>query len=258
MRAVGPQRALNACCRTPPCCDALTLLRVRLMESLRTKPVRALTALMVGATLALMPTTSARGQATTTVTFNTLTESSPGSGTRYIGNCYAESGFIFTAVGLPCSGAASANAFVAGSANSPLFGGGTTPSLLLNAPDASRIRVTRADGASFNLTGISFAPFDGAATTVVLTGMGLGGTISRTIQLTATQTGFQMFSFADLLGLSSVEIAATNQFGEPLVKFDDFRTVASTVGVIPEPASMVLMATGLLGLGVVVRRRARA
>ncbi len=228
------------------------------MDSFRTTSVRAGLALMVGAMLSVVPHSSARAQAASIVTFNTLTESSPGSGTRYIGNCYAESGFIFTAVGLPCTGAASANAFVAGGANSPLFGGGATPSLLLNSPTASRINVTRTDGAFFNLTGISFAPFDGAATTVVLTGMRSGGTIVRTVTLGGTQSGFQAFTFADFLGLSSIEIAATNAFGEPLVKFDDFSATAVAVGVIPEPATIVLMSTGLLGLGLIVRRRARA
>ena len=216
------------------------------------------TSLSVGAALALSPISSARAQSATIVSFNTLTESSPGSGTRYIGNCYAESGFIFTAVGVPCTGSASANTFVAAGANSPFFGGGSTPSLLLNSPTASRISVTRTDGAFFNLTGIRLSPFDGAATTVVFTGIRAGGNVTRSLQLSGTQAGFQLFTFADFIGLTAVEISATNQFNEPLVKFDDFATASVAVGVIPEPASFVLMGTGLVGLGVVVRRRARA
>ena len=195
----------------------------------------------------------------TTVTFNTLTESSPGSGTRFIGNCYAESGFLFTAVGLPCTGASAANVFVAGSANSPFFGGGTSPSLLLNSSDASVIQVTRMDGAFFNFTGIALAPFGGAATTVVFTGMRGTTLLSRTVTLTGTQSGFQTFTFEGFFnGVSSIRIAASNEFGEPLVKFDDFATSA-VAGVVPEPSSVVLLATGLFGVGVVViRRRSRA
>ena len=216
------------------------------------------TSLSVGAALALAPISSARAQSATIVNFNTLTESSPGSGTRYIGNCYVESGFIFTAVGLPCTGSTSANTFVAAGMNSPFFGGGSTPSLLLNSPTASRISVTRADGAFFNLTGIRMSPFDGAATTVVFTGIRAGGNITRSLQLVGSQVGFANFTFTDFIGLTAVEISATNQYGEPLVKFDDFATASVAVGVIPEPASFVLMGTGLVGLGVVVRRRARS
>lgn len=216
------------------------------------------TSLSVGAALALSPVSSARAQSATIVSFNTLTESSPGSGTRFIGNCYAESGFIFTAIGLPCTGTSSANTFVAAGANSPFFGGGSTPSLLLNSPTASRISVTRADGAFFNLTGIRLSPFDGAATTVVFTGIRANGNITRSLQLLGTQAGFQLFTFADFIGLTAVEISATNEFGEPLVKFDDFATASVAVGVVPEPASFVLMGTGLVGLSVIVRRRARA
>lgn len=217
----------------------------------------------LGTALSLMFTVvvavPARAQVTTTVTFNSLTESSPGSGTRYIGNCYAESGFLFTAVGLPCTGTTAANAFVAGSANSPFFGGGTSPSLLLNSGDASLINVTRVDGAFFNFTGISLAPFGGAATTVVFSGLRGATTISRTVTVSGSLTGFQLFSFENFFaGVSSIQIAASNQFGEPLVKFDDFTASSAAVGVVPEPASLVLFAIGLIGMGLVVIRRRKS
>ncbi len=220
--------------------------------------VRLLAALTFSAASLFVPGRTAGAQ-TTTVTFNTLTESSPGSGTRYVGNCYVESGFLFTAVGLPCSGDASLNAFLAGSANSPLFGGGSSPSLILNSPTATLINVARMDGAFFTFSGISLAPFDGAATTVVFTGIKAGGNVTRTVTILGSASGFQTFSFADLFtGVSAVQIAATNEFGEKLVKFDDFTAIA-VAGVVPEPATVVLFAGGLIGLGVVaMRRRTRA
>jgi len=192
---------------------------------------------------------------TAVANFNTLTESSPGSGTRFIGNCYRESGFLFTAVGVPCTGDASANAFLAAGANSPLFGGGATPSLLLNSPMATLISVSRTDGGAFSFTSIMLAPFDGAATSVTFTGMRAGGNVTRTVNLTGSQMGFSMFSFADFFsGVTSVQIAASNQFGEPLVKFDDFTAMVDS-NVIPEPSTYVLFGTGLVLLVFVTQRR---
>ncbi len=214
-------------------------------------------ALMLACTVmvAALPLQRVSAQATTTVTFNTLTESSPGSGTRYIGNCYAESGFLFTAVGLPCTGAASSNTFVAGNANSPLFGGGATPSLLLNSPMASLLRVSRTDNAFFTFSSIALAPFDGARTTIVFTGIRAGGNVTSTVMLTGGQAGFQVFSFADLFaGVSAVEIAASNEFGEPLVRFDDF-AATSAQNVVPEPGTVMLVGVGLVVLAGIGRRK---
>ena len=221
--------------------------------------VRVLAALTFSAASLFVPGGTAGAQTTTTVTFNTLTESLPGAGTRYNGNCYAESGFLFTAVGLPCSGDASANVFLAGSSNSPLFGGGTSPSLILNSPTATMISVARMDGAFFTFAGISLAPFDGAATTIVFTGVRAGGNVMRTITLAGSAAAFQTFSFEDLFtGVSSVQIAATNEFGEKLVKFDDFSAI-SVAGVVPEPATVLLFSVGLFGvLLLAVRKRNRA
>jgi len=192
---------------------------------------------------------------TTVVTFNTLTESAPGSGTRFVGNCYVESGFLFAAVGLPCSGSASEGAFLAAGPNSPLFGGGATPSLLLNSPTASLISVARTDGSAFSFMSIMLAPFDGAATSVTFTGTRTAGSVTQTVALSGTQSGFQMFSFADLFaGVTSIQIAATNEFGEPLVKFDDFSVIGGS-SVIPEPSTYVLFGTGLVLLVIVTHRR---
>ena len=191
----------------------------------------------------------------TTANFNTLTESSPGSGTLFVGNCYVESGFLFAAVGLPCSGADAENSFVAAGPNSPLFGGGATPSLLLNSPMATLINVSRTDGGTFSFSSIMLAPFDGAATSVTFTGVRAGGTVMQTVQLSGTQSGFAMFSFADFFSdVSSIEIAASNEFGEPLVKFDDFSAMVAS-NVIPEPSTYVLFGTGLVLLVVVTQRR---
>lgn len=216
--------------------------------------VRAWTTVALIAMTAVVPVSTARAQ-TTVVSFNSLTESSPGSGTRYIGNCYAESGFLFTAVGLPCTGTTSLNTFLAGSANSPLFSGGTSPSLILNSPLATLISVNRVDGARFTFSSIALAPFDGAATTVTFTGMRAGVSVMQTVTVAGNQSGFRVFSFNDFFaGVTSVQIAASNEFGERVVKFDDF-TAMAVAGVVPEPSSVLLVGMGLFGIAVIVLRK---
>ena len=220
---------------------------------------RALVALAFTVSASAWSPQAAQAQATT-VTFNSLTESSPGSGLRFVNNCYTESGFVFTAVGVPCTGTASEDAFVAGSMNSPLLGGGPTPSLLLNSPAASLIDVSRSGGGLFSLTTIALAPFFEANTSVMFTGMGLGGAMPmQTFSLLGTQAGFQTVTLnSAFTSLSAVRITATNDFGEPLVKFDNVALVAQQ-SVVPEPSTVLLSAAGLAGLGVItLRRRPRA
>lgn len=217
--------------------------------------VRRLTvcaALMVAATTS---PASVRAQATT-LNFNTLTESVAGSGTRFVNNCYQENGFMLTAVGVLCTGPTSQNVFLAAGPNSPLFGGGATPSLILNSPTASLIDLTRVDGGRFLLSSIGLAPFDGAATTLTFTGLGNSNPIVSTFMLNGLQSGFQTFTFgAAFANLTSVRITAMNEFGEPLVKFDNIGVTAQTT--VPEPSTVLLMAVGLLAVTTLSRRRHR-
>ena len=198
-----------------------------------------------------MPTAAASAQ-NANVTFNALTESAPGSGTRFVNNCYMENGFIFTAVGIGCTGTAAQDVFLAAGPNSPLFGGGPTPSLLLNTSASTVIDVTRVGGILFNARTIALAPFDMAMTTVLFTGMRqTGPNVTQSFILGAQQNGFQTFTFnTGFRDLKSVRIASNNEFGEPFVKIDD---VALTV--VPEPASIALVAAGLVAVVGFARRR---
>lgn len=204
-----------------------------------------------------LPIASVHAQAVT-VNFNTLTEASPGSGTRYLSNCYVESGFVFTAVGVSCSGTTSVNVFLAGSANSPLFGDGlgSTPSLILNTLDASLIDITRVGGGTFMLNSIALGVFDGAGTTVRFTGFGAGLTVTQTFSLLSTQVGFNTFSLNNsFTNLTTVRITALDEFAEPLVKFDNVSLFAQSV--VPEPSTIVLSAGGLFVLGALAQRQRR-
>ncbi len=207
---------------------------------------RALTAI-IAATLAV-PTAEAAAQ-TTVIDFNTLTETIPGSGTRFVDNCYMENGFVLTAVGLPCTGPSSANAFVANGPNSPLFGGGDSPALVLNTPDASQIDLMRSDGGLFALNSIALSGFFGATmTNVLFSGFGMGGMVEQSFLV---GLGMQSYTLrSDFMNLTSVRITALNEFDEPLINLDDIQLT-----VVPEPATFVLMFSGLAALLVVVRRR---
>ncbi|WP_230981180.1 PEP-CTERM sorting domain-containing protein [Gemmatimonas groenlandica] len=193
-----------------------------------------------------------------TVTFDALTESSPGSGIRFVQNCYVESGFQFTAVGVPCTGAPSIDAFVAGSANSPIFDGSTTPSFLLNTSLGSLIDITRVGGGQFSFLSIALAPYFEANTTVLFTGTRAGGNVTQSFDLLGMQSGFMTVMLnATFNNLTSLRLTANNQFSEPLVKFDNVALVGTQV--VPEPSTVLLSAAGLAGIALLrLRRRTRA
>lgn len=193
----------------------------------------------------------ASAQGTTTVNFNGLTVTD-GSGVRYVGNCYEESGFRILAVGLGCG---VPNVFATGGAESPLFWTGS-PALFLNDPAATAVDFVRIGGGTFGLTSIGLAPFLGSTTSVMLTGTrGDGSTVTQTLSVPGSTMGLASFTITGFTGLTGVRLAATNVNGEQYVQFDNlvFSAAATTV---PEPGTIALTFTGLLGLGAVVRRRA--
>jgi len=208
-------------------------------------------ALLFSATTTVTLANPAGAQTPTTVTFNALT---PGTGVTFLTNCFTDNGFSFTAVGVSCSGAAAQNAFLAAGSDQPLFGGGASASALLNTGMASLIDVRRVDNARFGLTSIALATFDAAATTVLFTGTTTGGLVTQSFSLLGTQVGFMTFTFgSSFSSLSSVRIEASNEFGEPLVKFDN----VATQSVVPEPSTTILLIVGLTGVAAVASRRGR-
>ncbi len=215
------------------------------------RPLQRLVCFAALVTAIGVPNAEVAGQ-NVTITFNALTETVPGSGTRFVSNCYMENGFVFTAVGIGCTGLAAQDAFLAAGPNSPLFGGGATPSLLLNQSNATMIDVTRSGGGLFNARSIALAPFDMAMTTVLFTGVRATGlNVTQSFTLGAQQNGFQTFTFSSgFSDLKSLRIASNNEFGEPFVKFDNV-----ALAVVPEPASIALVAAGLVAVAGFARRR---
>ena len=206
---------------------------------------------VTGAAGAALPAARAGAQTTTTVNFNGLTVTD-GSGVRYVNNCYTESGFQVTAVGVACG---TANTFATGGPASPLFYTGS-PALFLNHPTATQVDFTSVAGDMFGLQSIGLGAFLGASANVTLVGslMG-GGTVMQMFSVGRTPL---MTSFAvgpAFTGLTAVRLSATNEFGEPIVQFDNLVFSTAATAVIPEPGTVFLVGAGLAGAGLAARRR---
>lgn len=218
----------------------------RAPDSLR----HALAAAMFVAASAL-PVASASAQ-TSTLNFNGLTDPA-NVGVREVANCYTEAGYTVTVVGVACG---TPGALATGSPASPLLYTGS-PALFLNSPVGTMIDFTRVGGGAFSFQSIQFAPFLSANTTVSLTGFGTTGAQSFFAQfvIPGSLMGLQTFTTTLATGLASLRLSAVNQFGEPIVHFDNVVFAAAAVNVVPEPATFGLVFIGLAGIGAIARRR---
>lgn len=201
----------------------------------------------------------ARAQSSVTVNFDTLTVTD-GSGVRYVDNCYRESGFLVAAVGLRCG---TASTFATAGADDPQLWTGS-PALFLNDATASTVRFSRVDDGLFSMQSIGLASFLNGAGTVMLTGYLMdGGTVAQTCNVPAGDpnpfalqqpiaacTLGSMFS-----GLTSVEMTASDTFGEPIAEFDNLVFTPSASTTTPEPATVALVGGGLLAVAAAARRR---
>lgn len=187
--------------------------------------------------------TSATAQ---TVTFETLATTDP---VRYIQNGVIVQGLSFTAVGAP---AAAADAFaVYGPSQAAFFTG--SAALFNNLTATTTIA---AGGTPFSIGSLSAAPGLGAfsfePTTVMFTGMlSTGGSITQTATLAAGSATPTTILLSGFTNLSSLQVTVTSP-GFETVQLDNL-----AVAVVPEPSTILLLGTGLVGVAGFARRRRR-
>ena len=187
---------------------------------------------------------------TSIANFNSLTDG--GLGVRLVANCYVEANLRFTVVGDPCG---TSDSFATwGPTESAFYSG--SPALFNNSATGTAVDITAASGGAFSFLSIGLAPYlglFGGSTTVSFLGnlMG-GGTVSRSITLPGATNVQTNFSFTGFNSLTSLRLTVTSPAFDPYVQFDNV-----TASVVPEPASVVLLAAGLISIGAAVRRRRR-
>lgn len=198
---------------------------------------------------------AARAQSPVTVNFNALVDTA-NAGVRQVDNCYTESGFTFTAVGLSCG---TANTFAAAFPANRSAATGQT-SLYLNSPATNMVDLTRVGGGQFGIQSIALAPF-----------VGLGGTIGFTGYFANGLSTFQQFTVADasafrlqpltaftfnsaFTGLTSLRMTIAQPDGNAYLNFDNLALTPAATAV-PEPTTVALLAGGLFGVGMLARTR---
>jgi hypothetical protein len=221
----------------------------------RAGAARDASVLLATCTIATVAAPVAHAQSTT-LTFSGLT-AVDASGVRYVDNCYEESGFRVALDEFACEAAATLATWTA---DNPVYYTGS-PALYNNLPGA--VVFTPVGGQTFAFQSIGLAPFLGQLgnpTTVLFTGvLAAGGTVTRSVDVPGgvfgTPATSSNYAFAGFTGLRALRFEVTSPEVEPFVQFDNVTFATGTVAVVPEPSALLLVGSGVLGVGALARRR---
>jgi hypothetical protein len=174
-----------------------------------------------------------------TITFNTLPQ--PGPNTTFVGFNYTEIGFTFSSLG---------GLLTPNTGSGDYTGTGTLIS------GGGPINLVAAVASPFNVTSIDVSELNRGFFPITMTFTGLlqgGGTVTQTF-VTNGVFGLDTFNLTGFTNLSSLAI---NSAGGATFQIDNVN-VSSSTAPVPEPTTMLLLGTGLVGITAKVRKRRKA
>lgn len=187
--------------------------------------------------LAVAVVLAAPATAAAQITFGPLAGA---NGTPYAG--HVENGFTVTPTGGQWF---EAQAF--GSPTPSIYGGP------LFAPMPASFVVQRTDGGGFAFGSIQVSSNTTPGTSYLFTGMLGGGTVFSQSYAVGTANTFETFLSSSSATIDLLTVTATPVVGVTSFNVDDIGVAA--VQTVPEPGTVALLATGLVGVAVLSRRR---